>query len=135
MSAVLDFPIQEAQTILAESQKLEDDIAMDISLAYFPDVKRVWGGFEFTASKTFDKGDWHNVVYALPGADANGLVIRAGQLVGTGLLSKYTARTEARAPPTCGGVDGLEDGGGFMVTGLFLFSPTATAPIPAAPSA
>lgn len=91
MSAVLDFPIQEAQTILAESQKCEDDIAMELALELFPDVSRSWGGFEFTPSKTFEKGDWHNVSYAMAGTDADGLVIRSTQLVGATLMSHYTA--------------------------------------------
>jgi hypothetical protein len=93
LSAVLDFPIQEAQEILAESQWLEDNLAIDIALDYFPDLNRSWGGFEFTPAATFEKGDWHEVSYALAGADANGQVIRMGQLQGTGLISKHTART------------------------------------------
>lgn len=92
LSAVLDFPIQEAQEILAASQWLEDNLAIDIALEYFPTLNRSWGGFDFVPNKTFEKGDWHEVSYALAGADADGQVIRIGQLVGTGLMSEDTGR-------------------------------------------
>lgn len=94
LSAVIDFPMQEAQEILAESRRLEDNIAIDIALNYFPDMRRSWGGFDFTPRDTFTGSatDWHTVSYALAGADANGQVIRMGQLQGTGLISKQTAR-------------------------------------------
>ncbi len=92
LSAVMDFPIQEAQEILAESQHLEDRLAIDEALAWFPDMKRSWGGFEFVPSKTFTGNDWHEVSYALAGADADGQVIRVGQLVGMGLMSEDTGR-------------------------------------------
>ncbi len=92
LAAVLDFPTQEAQMILAKSRKLEDDLAMDCCLEYYANETRSWGGFEFKPSDTFVKGEWHEVTYSLPGADANGLVIRVGQLVGTGLMSERTGR-------------------------------------------
>lgn len=93
LAAVMDFPIQEAQEILARSQWLEDNLAIDIALETFPNMRRSWGGFEFTPADTFTKGEWHEVSYALAGADANGQVIRIGQLVGTGLMSEETGRT------------------------------------------
>lgn len=92
LAAVVDFPIQESQELLAESRRLETKLAIDIARAYFPDVSRKFAGFEWTPSDTF-KGDEHfTVEYALAGADANGQVIRVGQLQGTGLMSKATAR-------------------------------------------
>lgn len=91
LEAVLDFPIQESQMVRAESRRLEDELFFDIALEYFPDMKRSWGGFEFTPSKTFERNEFHEVRFSLPGTDANGLVIRMGQLNGTGLMSKRTA--------------------------------------------
>lgn len=92
LAAVLDFPIQEAQEVLAQSQWLEDRLAMDLAVETFPNLSRTWGGFEFTPSKTFERGEWHEVSYALAGTDADGQVIRIGQLVGTGLMSEDTGR-------------------------------------------
>lgn len=94
LAAVVDFPIQEAQELLAESRRIEDNLAIDIALAYFPDMSRSWGGFTFTPRDTFkgSRDDWHTVAYSLAGADANGQVIRIGQLVGTGLMSEATGR-------------------------------------------
>lgn len=92
LAAVMDFPIQEAQEILAASQWLEDNLAIDIAVETFPNMRRSWGGFEFTPADTFTKGEWHEVSYALAGADANGQVIRIGQLVGEGLMSEDTGR-------------------------------------------
>ena len=90
LEAVLDFPIQELQLLRAEARKLEDELAMEAAIEYFPDVSRTWAGFTFTPKDTFEKGEYHEVRYSLPGTDANGLVIRVGQLVGTQLMSRKT---------------------------------------------
>lgn len=92
LEAVLDFPIQETHFIKSESRKLEDELAFDIALEYFPDDRRVYGGFEFKPSDVFDRNEWHEVRFSAPGSDANGAVIRWGQLAGTELASKHTAR-------------------------------------------
>lgn len=92
LEAVLDFPIQEAQLLRGESRKLEDDLAIDVAVEYFGDEPRSWAGFDFKPNDVFEKGEYHEVRYSLPGTDANGLTIRWGQLQGTELASKHTAR-------------------------------------------
>lgn len=96
LSAVIDFPIQEAQEILAWSLAEENKRAVAICKEYFPARKSFYvsmkggtGKVDYTPAKDFESDD-NVVTYSQAGADANSLVIGAGQRVGMGTMSKRT---------------------------------------------
>lgn len=96
LSAVIDFPIQEAQEILAWSLAEENKRAVAIVKEYFPARKSFYvtskgatGKVDYTPAKDFESDD-NIVTYSQAGADANSLVIGAGQRVGMGTMSKRT---------------------------------------------
>ena len=89
MSAQVDFPIQEAQTLLARSKEAENEIAIAISKAYYGNkqvsfyvrrMKGTRGQVSYTPNKTFDT-DINFVDYPNAGSDANQLTVLLGQLV------------------------------------------------------
>ena len=102
LSAVVDFPVQEAQEILASSLQEENKRASAIAKAYFGTERRSF----YVSNKVTKSGVGHvdyvpndifttdeNVVsYPHPGADANALVVGLGQRVGIGTMSKRTAQ-------------------------------------------
>lgn len=98
LSAVLDFPVQEAQDILSESLNEENRRAIAIDKAYFNHSKSFYvniNGRKITGE--YDPGslftsDIHYVRYPHMGADANSLIVGLGQRMGTGEMSKQTAR-------------------------------------------
>ena len=102
LSAVVDFPVQEAQEILASSLQEENKRAIAIAKAYFGSERRSFyisnkvtkmgvGHIDYVADDIFDTDD--NIVsYPHPGADANALVVGLGQRVGIGTMSKRTAQ-------------------------------------------
>ena len=98
MSAVIDFPVQEAQEILQMSLQHENKRAMAISKSYFGNEKKSFyitskGSrglnqyIDYTPNKDFES-DNNVVSYPQTGADANGLVEGAGQRVAMQTLSK-----------------------------------------------
>ena len=96
LSAVIDFPIQEAQEILAFSLAEENKRAVAIVKEFFPakksfyvNVKGALGRVDYVPAKDFETDD-NVVTYSQAGADANSLVIGAGQRVGMGTMSKRT---------------------------------------------
>jgi hypothetical protein len=96
LSAVIDFPIQEAQEILAWSLAEENKRAVAIVKEYFPTRKSFYvsmkggtGRVDYTPGKDFETDD-NVVTYSQAGADVNSLVIGAGQRVGMGTMSKRT---------------------------------------------
>src|SRR6185436_12301643 len=94
LEAAIDFPIQEAQEILAASKEEENKIAIAIARKYgsAPVSMYVKGRGEVTYDpKTDFESDVHEVRYAYAGADANALNIAVGQKIGIGTLSKETA--------------------------------------------
>jgi len=99
LSAVVDFPVQEAQELLAESLIEENKRAIAISKAYFGNDRRSFyvsfrgarGHVDYTPNKDFDT-DENVVTYSYAGADANSLVVGLGQRVGLGTLSKRSAQ-------------------------------------------
>lgn len=99
LSAVVDFPVQEAQELLAESLIEENKRAIAISKAYFGDDRRSFyvsfrgarGHVDYTPNKDFET-DENVVTYSYAGADANSLVVGLGQRVGLGTLSKRSAQ-------------------------------------------
>lgn len=102
ISAVIDFPIQEAHKILARSAQAELERAIEVDKAYFGTEAKSfyvsWRGakgfLDYTPNDTFEDGAVVTVRYPAPGSDINGLIIRNGQRLGIGLISKRTAREQ-----------------------------------------
>ncbi len=98
LSAVVDFPIQEAQTLLAKSLEAENRIAVAIDKAYYGNDKKSFyvnwrgarGNIDYIPNKIFTT-DQNRVFFPAAGVDANNLTISLGQLVGTELMSRRTA--------------------------------------------
>lgn len=97
LSAVVDFPIQEAQEILSQGREEEDKRAIAIDKGYFKKPKSFyvnWKGEHATVNYESQKlwtTDQHTVSYSHAGTDVNGLSILLGQLLGMGLISKEYA--------------------------------------------
>ena len=99
LAATVDFRIQEAQAIFEQSLFEEDKIAINIEKAYWGATKksffipgRVTGGMtHYVPNKAFET-DFHYITYPSSGADVNGLIVGLGQRLGTGLMSKESAR-------------------------------------------
>lgn len=94
LSAVVDFPIQEAQEVFAAALEQEIKIGICIERAYFHAPKSFYvswkgavGQVDYSPAQLWDT-DQVSVSYAHAGADTNGLVIGGGQRVGMGTLSK-----------------------------------------------
>lgn len=99
LSAVVDFPIQEAQEVLAASLQEENKRAIAIAKSYFGNERKSFyvssrgakGHVDYTPNKDFE--DDNNIVtYSHSGADANSLVVGLGQRIGIGIMSKQTAQ-------------------------------------------
>ncbi len=100
LSAVVDFPIQEAQRIMARALEEENKLAIDLAKAYanskgksfYVNTKNGKGRVDYTPKDNFETND--NVVsYSQAGADINNLVIGGGQRVGMGTMSKRSFMT------------------------------------------
>lgn len=98
LSAVLDFPVQEAQDILSASLNEENKRAIAIDKAYFDTSKSFYidingrrGTGEYVPGELFTS-DTHYVRYPSAGSDANSLVVGLGQRLGVNLISRQTAR-------------------------------------------
>lgn len=100
MSAQVDFPIQEAQTLLARSKEHENAAAIAISKGYFGNktvsfyvrkMKGANGQVTYKPNEIFTT-DVNFVEYPHAGSDANQLAVLIGQLVGLQLISEDTAR-------------------------------------------
>ncbi len=97
LSAVIDFPVQEAQEIFQESLAEENKIAIAIDREYFDkpksfyiNIKGAKGLIQYTPSETFTS-DVNFVTFAHAGADSNQLTVALGQKLGTGQISRFTA--------------------------------------------
>ena len=98
LSAVIDYPVAEAQENFAYSLEQEDKIAIALAKAYDgrnPRTIYVGTGnaarpVTYTADDTFES-DQHTVSYPAAGSDLNNLIIGIGQRVGLGIMSKQTA--------------------------------------------
>lgn len=98
LSAVVDFPIQEAQTLLAKSLEAENRVAIAVDKAYYGEEKKSFyvswrgarGNVDYVPNKVFTT-DQNRVFFPAAGVDANNLTISLGQLVGTELMSRRTA--------------------------------------------
>jgi len=99
LSAVVDFPVQEAQEILSQSLVEENKRAIAIAKSYFGNDRRSFyvstrknrGHVDYVPNKDFENDD-NAVTYAYAGADANALIVGLGQRVGIGTMSKQTAQ-------------------------------------------
>ena len=98
LSATVDFRVQEAQDIFASSLMEEDKIAIAIEKAYWgANAKSFFipgqkGGLtDYTPNKLWET-DFHYVAYSASGSDVNSLIVGLGQRLGTGLMSKESAR-------------------------------------------
>jgi hypothetical protein len=98
LSATVDFRVQEAQEIFASSMVEEDKVAIAIEKAYWGSTSKSFfmpgmgGGIkDYTPNKLWET-DFHYVTYSASGADVNSLIVSLGQRLGTGLMSKESAR-------------------------------------------
>jgi hypothetical protein len=99
LSATVDYRVQEAQTIFESSMIEEDKIAIAIERAYWGTFQksfyipgRAAAGISVYVPNQLWDNDFHYVSYSAAGSDVNGLVVGLGQRLGTGLMSKESAR-------------------------------------------
>lgn len=99
LSAVIDFPVADAQRILAKALEEENEAAIKMARHFDNGAERVlMTGFGndlrsvvYVADDVFRDGEEHSVTYPVTGADMNSLLIGLGQRVGLGIMSKATA--------------------------------------------
>lgn len=99
LSATIDFRVQEAQALFQESLIAEDKIAISIEKNYWGNASKSFiipgrvknAHLDYTPNKLWET-DEHYVQYPAAGADINNLIIGLGQRMGTGLMSKESAR-------------------------------------------
>ena len=99
LSATVDYRVQEAQEVFANSLLHEDKIAIALEKAYWGDVTKTFfmpgrttSGQETYVGNKIWQTDAHYVAYSAAGSDVNSLIIGLGQRLGTGLMSKESAR-------------------------------------------
>jgi hypothetical protein len=100
LSAVIDFPVAEAQEVMAYALIDEDKAAIAQSKHYAGRTeKTLYVGtgnqakqITYRPNEVFDTIE-HSVSYAAVGADLNNLMMGLGQRVGMGIMSKETAAT------------------------------------------
>jgi hypothetical protein len=99
LSATVDYRVQEAQEVFANSLLHEDKIAIALEKAYWGDTTKTFflsgrttqGQETYTPNKVWQT-DFHYVAYSAAGSDVNSLIIGLGQRLGVGLMSKESAR-------------------------------------------
>ena len=100
LSAVIDYPVAEAQETFAYALQEENEVAIALAKNWDGNNKRtIYVGtgnsarpVTYMANDTFETSD-HVVSYPASGADINSLIIGIGQRVGLGIMSKETAAT------------------------------------------
>ena len=100
LSAVIDYPVAEAQETFAYALQEENEVAIALAKNWDGDNKRtIYVGtgnsarpVTYIPNETFETDD-HVVSYPASGADINSLIIGIGQRVGLGIMSKQTAAT------------------------------------------
>lgn len=100
LSAVIDYPVAEAQETFAYSLEEENEVAIALAKSWAGDVQRtIFVGtgnasrpVTYIPNETFET-DEHIVSYPASGTDINSLIIGIGQRVGLGTMSKRTAAT------------------------------------------
>lgn len=98
LSAVIDFPIQEAHELFSEALQIENKIAIKVDCEFFNTPKSFYlsypgakGRVDYTPDEAFDS-DVNFVSYSQAGVDLNNLIIGTGQRIGVGTMSKRTAQ-------------------------------------------
>jgi hypothetical protein len=99
LSATVDYRVQEAQEIFANSLLHEDKIAIALEKSYWGEQPKTFflsgrttqGQESYTPNKVWQT-DFHYVAYSAAGSDVNSLIIGLGQRLGVGLMSKESAR-------------------------------------------
>jgi hypothetical protein len=99
LSAIVDFPVQEAQELFQYALQEENRRAIAIDKTYFNRPKMFYvqwkgakkGKVEYTPAQLW-KNDTNFVTFAHAGADINSLIVGIGQRVGIGLMSKRTGQ-------------------------------------------
>jgi len=97
LSSTIDFPIQEAQEMLALGMEEENYRATKIAKAYFGGAAKSFhvnwkgakGHITYTPAKDFDS-DYTQVTYPMAGTDLNNFIVGGGQRVGLGTMSKQS---------------------------------------------
>ena len=99
LSATVDFRVQEAQATFEQSLFAEDKIAIAIEKAYWGNTTKTFYmgakqsvGMESYQPNKIWQTDFHYVAYSAAGSDVNSLIVGLGQRLGTGLMSKESAR-------------------------------------------
>ena len=100
LSAVIDYPVAEAQETFAYALEEENEVAIELAKKWAGDVtKTIYVGtgnanrpVTYTPNETFESYE-HVVSYPASGADVNSLIVGIGQRVGLGIMSKQTAAT------------------------------------------
>jgi hypothetical protein len=100
LSAVIDYPVAEAQQTFAYSLEEENEIAIELAKKWAGNDKRtIYVGtgnsarpVTYVPNETFMTSE-HVVSYPASGSDLNSLIIGIGQRVGLGIMSKQTAAT------------------------------------------
>ena len=100
LSAVIDYPVAEAQETFAYSLEEEDECAISLAKSWdgnnqrtlFVGVGNSARPVTYVANKTFETNE-HVISYPASGSDINQLIIGIGQRVGLGTMSKRTAAT------------------------------------------
>ena len=100
LSAVIDFPVAEAQEVFAYALEEENEAAICLAKMYDEGQSRtIYVGtgnaaraVNYVAEDVFTHEE-HTVAYPAVGTDLNSLMIGLGQRVGMGIMSKETAAT------------------------------------------
>jgi hypothetical protein len=94
MSAVVDFPLQEAQRFFAHGMRVENEIAIEIDKEWYNRPKKVWVSWQGVdrevdySPEELWTTDRHTVSWSHPGSDTNGIGIAIGSAIGMGIMSK-----------------------------------------------
>lgn len=100
LSAVIDYPVAEAQETFSFALEEEDEIAIDLAKHYAGNKSKTIyvGTGNSTRAVTYEPNqvfpdNEHVVSYPASGTDLNSLIIGLGQRIGLGIMSKETAAT------------------------------------------
>jgi len=99
LSATVDFRVQESQAIFEASLLEEDRVAIAIEKSYWGDFTKTYfipsrtgvAQESYVPNKIWET-DFHYVTYSAAGSDVNSLIVGLGQRLGTGMMSKESAR-------------------------------------------
>ena len=98
LSAVIDFPVAEAQETFAFALEEEDEIAIEMAkklsgnkeTTIYVGTGNATKAVTYTPNQVFPDAE-HVVSYPAAGTDVNSLLIGLGQRIGLGIMSKETA--------------------------------------------